>query len=88
MKVEDPLDGATNFISWKFMFLLILEENDLLKLSMRKFQNQKRKKTSPNGGSVMRKQEGFWWTQSKITWFLKSQKRRQLGICQDLEEVI
>ena len=32
MKVEDRLDGATNFISWNSRFLLILEENDLLKL--------------------------------------------------------
>jgi len=31
MKVEDHLDGATNFISWKSR-VLILEENDLLKL--------------------------------------------------------
>ena len=31
MKVEDRLDGATNFISWKSGILLILEENDLLK---------------------------------------------------------
>ena len=31
MKVEDHLDGATNFISWKST-VLILEENDLLKL--------------------------------------------------------
>ena len=31
MKVEDPLDEATNFISWKSR-VLILEENDLLKL--------------------------------------------------------
>ena len=29
MKVEDRLDGATNFISWKSR-ILILEENDLL----------------------------------------------------------
>ena len=32
MKVEDHLDGNTNFISWKSRVLLILEENDLLKL--------------------------------------------------------
>ena len=32
MKVEDHLDGATNFISWKSRVLLILEEKDLLKL--------------------------------------------------------
>ena len=31
MKVEYHLDGATNFISWKSR-VLILEENDLLKL--------------------------------------------------------
>ena len=31
MKLEDHLDGATNFISWKSR-VLILEENDLLKL--------------------------------------------------------
>ena len=31
MKVEDYLDGATNFISWKSR-VLILGENDLLKL--------------------------------------------------------
>ena len=31
MKVEDRLDGASNFISWKPRVLLILEENDLLK---------------------------------------------------------
>ena len=31
MKVEDHLDGATNFISWKSR-VLILEENDLVKL--------------------------------------------------------
>ena len=31
MKVEDHLDGATNFISWKSR-VLILDENDLLKL--------------------------------------------------------
>ena len=31
MKVEDHLDGATNFIYWKSR-VLILEENDLLKL--------------------------------------------------------
>ena len=37
MKVEDHLDGATNFISWKSR-VLILEENDLLKLVNEKVQ--------------------------------------------------
>ena len=31
MKVEDRLDGTSNFSSWKFRVLLILEENDHLK---------------------------------------------------------
>jgi len=37
MKVEDHLDRATNFISWKFR-VLILDENDLLKLVNQKVQ--------------------------------------------------
>ena len=36
MKVEDHLDGATNFISWKSR-VLILDENDLSKLVNEKF---------------------------------------------------
>ena len=30
MKVEDRLEGASNFIPWKSRALLLLEENDLL----------------------------------------------------------
>ena len=30
MKVEDHLEGASNFIPWKLWVLLLLEENDLL----------------------------------------------------------
>jgi hypothetical protein len=30
MRVEDRLDGADNFKSWKHRILLILEENELL----------------------------------------------------------
>ena len=39
MKVEDYFDGATNFISWKFR-VLILGENDPLKLVNEKVQEQ------------------------------------------------
>jgi len=39
MKVEDHLDGATNFISWKSR-VLILGENDLLKLVNEKVPEQ------------------------------------------------
>ena len=35
MKVEDHIDAATNFISWKPR-VLILQENDLLKLVKQK----------------------------------------------------
>ena len=31
VKVEDRLDGASNFNSWKSRVLIILEESDLLK---------------------------------------------------------
>ena len=39
VKVEDHLDAATNFISWKSR-VLILEENDLLKFVNEKVQEQ------------------------------------------------
>ena len=39
MKVEDHLNGATNFISWKCR-VLILGENDLLKLVNEKVPEQ------------------------------------------------
>jgi hypothetical protein len=35
MRVEDRLDGADNFRSWKHKVLLILEENDLLDYVMK-----------------------------------------------------
>ena len=57
MKVEDNVDGATNFIFWNSI-VLILEENDLL--SMRRFQNRTLKKTSLVGGRVMPEQEESW----------------------------
>ena len=44
MKVEDHLDGNTNFISWKSRVLLILEENHLLKLVNDKVQEPEAEK--------------------------------------------
>jgi hypothetical protein len=35
MRVEDRLDGADNFRSWKHRVLLILEENDILDYVMK-----------------------------------------------------
>ena len=59
MKVEDHIVGATNFISWKSR-VLILEENDLLKLVNEKVQNQTLKKTILIRGRVMPEQEETW----------------------------
>ena len=59
MKIEDHLDGATNFISWKFR-VLILEENDRLNLVNEKDPKPRLKKTSLIGGRVMREQEESW----------------------------
>ena len=59
MKIEEHLDGATNFISWKSR-VLILKENDLLKLVNEKVQNQTLKNTSLIGGRLMPKQEESW----------------------------
>ena len=30
MKVEDRLEGSSNFIPWKYRVIILLEENDLL----------------------------------------------------------
>ena len=59
MKIEDHLDGATNFISWKSR-VLILKENDLLKLVNEKVRNHTLKNTSLIGGRLMPKQEESW----------------------------
>ena len=42
MKVEDHIDGATNFISWSLEF----SSWKKMSLSMRRFQNQTLKKTN------------------------------------------
>ena len=39
--LEDNLGGVDNFQAWKYMISLILEENDLDIISVRKFQNQR-----------------------------------------------
>ena len=52
MKVEDRVDGTSNFSSWKSR-VLILEENDILKFVNEDFQNQKRKSIRLSGKRVM-----------------------------------
>ena len=59
MKVEDRLDGTSNFISWKPR-VLILEENDLLKFMNENVQNQKRKPRRLNGERMMLGQGESW----------------------------
>ena len=59
MKVEDHLDGATNFISWKSR-VLILEENDLLKLVNEKVPEPDAEEDKSHLRRVMREQEESW----------------------------
>ena len=56
MKVEDRLDGDTNFISWNPR-VLILEENDLLKFVNEKVSELEAEGDKSSGRSVMQKQE-------------------------------
>ena len=62
MKVEDHLDEATNFISWKSRVLLILEENDLLKFVNEKVPEPKVEEDKSNGGRMMPKLRDYEWT--------------------------
>ena len=60
MNVEDHLDGATKFISWKSRVLLILEENDLLKLVNEKVPEPDAEEDKSHLRRVMREQEESW----------------------------
>ena len=59
LKLEDHLDRAKNFISWKSR-VLILEENDFLKLFNAKVSDQTLKKISLIGGRVMTEKKESW----------------------------
>ena len=54
MKVEDHLDGATNFMSWKPVVLLILEKNDLLKFVNEKVPESEAEEDKSHGRSDAR----------------------------------
>ena len=58
MKVEDHLEGASNFIPCKARVLL-LEENDLLQYVKAKVPKPEAKKTNLAGERMMPKQGGF-----------------------------
>ena len=47
MKVEDRLEGASNFIPWKSRVLLLLEENDLLQFVNAKVPEPEAKEDKP-----------------------------------------
>ena len=73
MKVEDHLDGACNFISWKSRVLLILEENDLLK-----FVNEKVSKRKVEDEKVLYGKESHIWKLKKA--YMDSSKHPMLGM--------
>ena len=58
MKVEDRLEGDSNFIPWKSRVLL-LEENDLLQFVKAKVPEPEVEKTNLIGERMMPKQGGF-----------------------------
>ena len=47
MKVEDRLEGASNFIPWNSRVLLLLEENDLLQCVNEKVLEPEAKEDKP-----------------------------------------
>ena len=47
MKVEDRLEGASNFIPWKSRVLILLEENDLLQCVNEKVPEPEAKEDKP-----------------------------------------
>jgi hypothetical protein len=55
--VEDRLDRTTNFNSCKSIFLITLEENDLMKYVEEVVQNQLMMQKNFNGGRMMQKPE-------------------------------
>ena len=83
MKVEDHLDGATNFISWKPR-VLILEENDLLKLVNEKVLEPNAEEDKSHWRKSDAKARRILVDSVGIIWFLKSRKRRRLGRCSKL----
>ena len=81
MKVEDRLDGASNFISWKSRVLLILEENDLLKFVNEKVPEPEVEEDKSQWRKNDARARRLLVAQSKTTWSLKFHKRRRLGRC-------
>ena len=59
MKVEDCLEGASNFIPYKSKVLLLLEENDLLQCVNEKVLEPEPENTNLIRERMMPKQGGF-----------------------------
>ena len=59
MKVEDCLEEASNFIPWKSMVLLLLEENDLLQFVKEKVPELEAEEDTPRWRKHDAKQGGF-----------------------------
>ena len=80
MKVEDHLDAATNFISWKSR-VLILGENDLLNLVNEKVPEPDAEEDKSHWRKSDARARRILVDSIGIIWFFKSRKRRRLGRC-------
>ena len=76
MKVENHLDGVTNFIFWKPRVLLILEESDRLEFVNEKVLEPEPEEAKSQWRKGDAKARRILMDPVKITWFRKSQKRR------------
>ena len=74
MKVEDRLEGASNFIPWKSRVLLLLEENDLL-------QCVNEKVPEPKAG-----EDKLRWRKNDVSSCRSSHKRKHEASTTDVEE--
>ena len=80
MKVEDCLEGASNFIPWKSRVLL-LEENDLLQFVKAKVPKPEAEEDKPRWRKDDAKARRILVDSVRDHLFLKSQKRRGGGGC-------
>ena len=80
MKVENHLDGGTNLICWKYR-VIILEENDLLKLFNEKVAEPNVEEDKSRWRKSDARARRILVDSVGIVWFLKSRKIRRLGRC-------
>ena len=72
MKVEDHLEGASNFIFWKSRVLILLEENDLLQYVKAKVPEPEAEEDKPRWKKDDAKARRILVDSVEITWCLRS----------------